>query len=80
MGLDKRGKTVFNGDMAIASKSLGLSRAHIIARGIYSLLFGGGKKSRVSPLSRERERFEEEAKDQFQKLKDKGLSIPVFTL
>ncbi|MBI3576588.1 hypothetical protein HY086_00940 [Candidatus Gottesmanbacteria bacterium] len=63
--------------MAIASIGLGLSR---LIGGIYSLLFGGGKKSRVSPLSRERERFEEEAKDQFKKLKEKGLSIPVFTL
>ncbi len=68
---------VFNGHMAIASISLGL---HRFMTGINSLLFGGGKKSRVSPLSRERERFEEEAKSQFQKLKDKGLSIPVFTM
>lgn len=77
MGLDKKMKTVFNRPMAIASIGLGLSRWYT---GIISLLFGGGKKSRVSPLSRERERFEEEAKSQFQKLKDKGLSIPVFTL
>ena len=67
----------FNGDMATASIGLGLSRA---ISGIFSLLFGGGKTSRVSPLARERERFEEEAKNQFRKLKEKGISIPVFTL
>lgn len=35
---------------------------------------------RVSPLVAERQRFEEEVKEQFKKLKEKGLSIPVFTL
>lgn len=66
--------------MTIASNSLGLSQLFLGVIENISRLFGGGKKSRVSPLSRERERFEEEVKDQFQKLKDKGLSIPVFTL
>jgi len=40
----------------------------------------GGKTERKSPIALERERFEAEVKDQFKKLKDKGLSIPVFTL
>jgi hypothetical protein len=40
----------------------------------------GGKAERKSPMALERERFEAEVKDQFKKLKDKGLSIPVFTL
>lgn len=40
----------------------------------------GAKPQRVSPIARERERFEADAKVQFQKLKDKGISIPVFTL
>ena len=40
----------------------------------------GGRTERKSPITRERERFEAEVKEQFQKLKDKGLSIPVFTL
>ena len=40
----------------------------------------GSKSVRKSPITMERERFEAEVKDQFKKLKDKGLSIPVFTL
>ncbi|MBI3343145.1 hypothetical protein HY032_03235 [Candidatus Gottesmanbacteria bacterium] len=37
-------------------------------------------KSRVSPLTAERRRFEEEMRGQFLKLKEKGLGIRVFTL
>ncbi len=40
----------------------------------------GAKAERESPVARERKRFEADVKEQFQKLKDKGLSIPVFTL
>ncbi|MEK7587673.1 MAG: hypothetical protein AAB457_02550 [Patescibacteria group bacterium] len=40
---------------------------------------GRGQK-RMSPLVEERRRFEEDVRDQFRKLKEKGLSIPVFTL
>jgi len=40
----------------------------------------GIKEERKSPIAKDRERFEAEVKDQFKKLKDKGLSIPVFTL
>ncbi len=39
-----------------------------------------GKRSRVSPLTEERVRFEKDVHEQFVKLKEKGLSIPVFTL
>ena len=45
---------------------------------IASLL--GSKKMRPSPLAQERDRFVKEAKDQLLKLKEKGLSIPIFTL
>jgi len=40
----------------------------------------GIKQARKSPVARDRERFEADVREQFQKLKDKGLSIPVFTL
>lgn len=38
------------------------------------------KESCVSPMVRERQRFEAEVREQFKKLKEKGISIPVFTL
>lgn len=50
----------------------------ILRLGLGSAL--GIKAERKSPLARERERFEADVKEQFQKLKDKGISIPVFTL
>ncbi len=40
----------------------------------------GARVQRESPVARERKQFEADVKDQFKKLKDKGLSIPVFTL
>lgn len=40
----------------------------------------GARRERTSPVARERERFEADVRVQFQKLKDKGISIPVFTL
>jgi len=43
-------------------------------------MFLGRKGKRLSPLAEERMRFEKEAQEQFVKLKEKGLSIPVFTL
>ncbi|MCX6793768.1 MAG: hypothetical protein NTY06_01550 [Candidatus Gottesmanbacteria bacterium] len=66
MGLDKELPTCLNECMNMKSllQKLGL----------------GAKTERKSPIARERERFEAEVKEQFQKLKDKGLSIPVFTL
>ena len=38
------------------------------------------RKGRVSPHRLERERFEGDARNQFLKLKEKGLGIRVFTL
>jgi hypothetical protein len=46
----------------------------------FATLLGRGKTKRLSPLAQERKRFEAEALEQFVKLKEKGLSIPVFTL
>ena len=66
MGLDKELPTCLNGYMNIR---------HVFQRiGLVS------KDKRQSPIALERKRFEAEVKEQFQKLKDKGLSIPVFTL
>ena len=41
---------------------------------------GLGKKTRVSPFERERLSYSEEVRRELLKLKEKGLSIPVFTL
>ncbi len=70
MGLDKRLQSCLNGcmNMKLLLMRLGLGGRF------------GVKTERKSPMTRERERFEAEVKEQFQKLKDKGLSIPVFTL
>lgn len=43
-------------------------------------LFFGARRGRKSPLTNERERFESDMREQFKKLKEKGISIPVFTL
>lgn len=66
MGLDKELPACLNGcmNMKLLLKRFGF----------------GGKAERKSPIAKEREKFEAEVKEQFQKLKDKGLSIPVFTL
>ena len=73
MGLDKGEGRCFNDFVTVqtllASMGLGLSR---ITR--------FGRKKRVSPLRAEEQKFEEEVKQQFLKLKEKGLSIPIFTL
>ena len=70
MGLDKRFSKCLNGYMN--------TRLLMQRLGLGTLL--GMKMERKSPLARERERFEAEVKEQFQKLKEKGISIPVFTL
>jgi len=52
-----------------------------IAGGIKGLLSRlSGRKTRISPQAQERMRFRAEVKEQLVKLKEKGLSIPVFTL
>jgi hypothetical protein len=48
--------------------------------GYIARALGLGSKKRVSPATRDEERFERDARDQFVQLKNKGLSIPVFTL
>ena len=70
MGLDKEFVKCLNGNVNVKSllQALGLGK---LTR---------DKGSRVSPIVRERERFEEEVREQFKKLKEKGISIPVFTL
>jgi hypothetical protein len=50
-----------------------------IGQGLATLL-GKREVKRQSPLTAERQRFESEVHEQFVKLKEKGLSIPVFTL
>ena len=70
MGLDKKLLTGLNDHVNVNTMlhALGLGK---LTR---------DKGSRVSPIVRERERFEEEVREQFKKLKEKGISIPVFTL
>ncbi len=57
---------------------MGLGTVSKLLRKVLEILWG--KKERISPLTRERQDFEKEAKNQFLKLKEKGLSIPIFTL
>ena len=65
--------------MKLSLAPLGFSgRAGV--KGYLSSLFGQGKKVRKSPLTVERERFEMDVRDQLLKLKEKGISIPIFTL
>ena len=71
MGLDKGFSAWLNEEVSIKSllQALGFpGRAGV-----------KGDK-RVSPLVAERQQFEEGVREQFKKLKEKGLSIPVFTL
>lgn len=66
MGLDRTKRSCNYGNMNI--------------RGLLAKLGLASRLERKSPVARDRETFEREVKEQFQKLKDKGLSIPVFTL
>ena len=77
MGLDKGFGAWLNEDMSPKAllQALGFSD-RIGVKGFWDKK----KQSRVSPLVRERQRFEEEVREQFKKLKEKGISIPVFTL
>lgn len=71
MGLDKPEKKVLNKDMSVKLllKQMGLGS-----------MVGDSTKARVSPMVKERQRFESEVRRQFVELKKKGISIPVFTL
>jgi hypothetical protein len=55
------------------------SKLRAFGRGLASFL-GRRKQERQSPLATERIRFEKEVREQFVKLKEKGISIPIFTL
>ena len=81
MGLDKRFFTWLNKKVKrLPQNQLG----HVIQQMVETwkgfAMFLGRKGKRLSPLAEERMRFEKEAQEQFVKLKEKGLSIPVFTL
>ena len=80
MGLDKSFKKVLNRVMTLqlllAKMGLG-SPLRQLADGSNK---GDVRIKRISPMTAERMRFEDDAKAQFQALKRKGLSIPVFTL
>lgn len=73
MGLDKTKKSLLNRIMVLKLllDKLGLGQKNDA---------GDVRIKRISPMTAERMRFEHEAKAQFQALKRKGLSIPVFTL
>jgi len=73
MGLDKRKKSLLNRDMTL---KLLLSKIGLGSKADE----GDTRIKRISPMTAERMRFEDDAKAQFQALKKKGLSIPVFTL
>lgn len=82
MGLDKEYATCLNIDMyRLPSSQLGLGGLiRSFNQGFASLLGRGRTNTRVSPQATERMRFERDVREQFVKLKEKGLSIPVFTL
>lgn len=82
MGLDKGFSTCLNIFMyRLPSSQLGnVIRQLTETFGGFASLLGRGRTNRVSPQATERMRFERDAFEQFVKLKEKGLSIPVFTL
>lgn len=71
MGLDK----VFAKEFTIRMQHFIASGLGLIARAL-----GMGKKARISPFERERRIYSEDVRRELLKLKEKGLSIPVFTL
>lgn len=70
MGLDKMFGKEFTLYMRLLASGLGF-----ITR-----VLGMGKKARISPFERERRIYREDVRRELLKLKEKGLSIPVFTL
>ncbi len=70
MGLDKG----FGKELTGIVKPLSMGLGHILRA------LGLGKKARMSPFERERRSYEQEGRKELLKLKEKGLSIPVFTL
>lgn len=75
MGLDKREPRVFTKNMPmLPQRGLGNLITYILRT------LGWGKKVRMSPFDNERHHYEAGVRKQFEELKKKGLSIPVFTL
>lgn len=70
MGLDKQSGKELTKKVTLPRLGLG----HILRA------LGWGKKARMSPFERERRTFELEVRKELLALKEKGLSIPVFTL
>jgi hypothetical protein len=81
MGLDREVFTCLNEYMMqLPQYKMGFwGRFASLSSGLAALL-GKEHVVRQSPLAMERKRFEKEVHEQFVKLKEKGLSIPVFTL
>ena len=54
----------------------------LLALGLEYILkaLGVGRKARMSPFEKERRLYNEEVRKELVKLKEKGLSLPVFTL
>ena len=81
MGLDMENRSCLN---KIVRKKLLLDRLGHPARsgmlGYLVSLLGLIKEKRLTPLQREEQDFTEEVRQQFLKLAEKGISIPVFTL
>lgn len=75
MGLDIGLCTMFTKTMTLLpQRGLG----HLVSNILGTL--GWGKKVRSSPLDKERQSYEHNVRRQFEELKKKGISIPVFTL
>lgn len=70
MGLDKPFEMALTYTVTLP---LGLGQYILRALGL-------GKKARLSPFEKERKTFETDVRQELLKLKEKGLSIPVFTL
>ena len=81
MGLDRMFSKCLNEYMVYQPQAHKGSEGFFEAfsRGLASLL-GRGRVVRQSPIATERMRFEKEVREQFVKLKEKGISISVFTL
>jgi len=80
MGLDKSFEKVLNRDMTWQLLLAKIGLGHPLRQLADGASGGAIRIKRISPMTAERIRFEDDAKAQFQALKRKGLSIPVFTL
>ena len=80
MGLDKGCITWLHDYVMekLPHKNWGSGKSGVM--GYITRALGLGVKKRVSPATQDAKRFERDAREQFVQLKNKGLSIPVFTL